>query len=247
MPEQTTESPRPGASRISDSPIAVHNDRMKSVSRLAAVALVAALALSGCGGGDDDGDAADGPSSDGDTSATTDESGSSGSTATESADDTPGPGDELALGESAPLSWKPRDDLQGDVRVSVDRIDRSTMKDFAAFKLDTAMKASTPYYVHVRVRNTGSTNLAGVELPIYLDNGSDVLFPSARITASFKPCPSQPLPKKFTEGKKTELCLVFLSADKTKLEAVAMRPTEQTEPITWTGKITRPAKSEKRS
>jgi hypothetical protein len=219
---------------------------MKTVSRLASVALVAALALSGCGGSDGNGDSADSPSSNGgSSSATSDESGSAG---TDGADDgTPGPGDELTLGESAPLSWKPKEDLQGDVQVSVDRIDRTTMKDFAAFKLDTAMKASTPYYVHVRVRNTGSTDLAGVELPIFLDNGSDVLFPAARITASFKPCPSQPLPKKFTTGKKAKLCLVFLAADKTKLEAVAMRPTEQTNPITWTGKITRPAKAKKQS
>ena len=107
------------------------------------------------------------------------------------------------------------------------------------------MKKSTPYYVHVKVKNTGNTNLAGVELPIFLDNGSDVLFPSARITSSFKPCPTQALPKKFTEGKKAKLCLVFLAAAKTKLEAIAMRPTEQTEPITWTGKITTPAKPKK--
>ena len=119
------------------------------------------------------------------------------------------------------------------------------MKDFAAFKLDKAMKASTPYYVHVKVKNNAATNLSGVELPIFLDNGSDVLFPSARITSSFKPCPSQPLPEKFTKGKKADLCLVFLAAPKTKLEAIAMRPTEQTEPITWTGKITKPAAAKK--
>ena len=163
----------------------------------------------------------------------------------ESEDTTPQPGDELALGESAPLKWDPKEDLQGDVDVTVERIDRSTMKDFAAFKLDRAMKASTPYYVHVKVKNNAATNLAGVELPIFLDNGSDVLFPSARITSSFKPCPSQPLPEKFTKGKKADVCLVFLAAPKTKLEAIAMRPTEQTEPITWTGKITKPATAKK--
>ncbi len=135
--------------------------------------------------------------------------------------------------------WDPKENLQGDVDVTVERIDQSTMKDFAAFKLDKALKASTPYYVHVKVKNTAATNLSGVELPIFLDNGSDVLFPSARITSSFKPCPSRPLPEKFTQGKKADLCLVFLAAPKTKLEAIAMRPTEQTEPITWTGKITK--------
>ena len=227
----------------------MHNDRMKSVSRLAPLALVAALVLSGCGGGGDGDTTADNPSSDGGSSPTTSEgdggSSSEGSEGSESEDTTPQPGDELALGESAPLKWGPKVDLQGDVDVTVERIDRSTMKDFAAFKLDRAMKASTPYYVHVKVKNNAATNLAGVELPIFLDNGSDVLFPSARITSSFKPCPSQPLPDKFTKGKKADVCLVFLAAPKTKLEAIAMRPTEQTEPITWTGKITKPAAAKK--
>ena len=215
---------------------------MKSVSRLAPVALVAALVLSGCGGGDDGDSAADNPTSEGSNSTTTDGGSESGS---EPEVTTPQPGDELSLGESAPLTWDPKENLQGDVDVTVERIDRSTMKDFAAFQLDKVKKASTPYYVHVRVKNTGGTNLAGVELPIFLDNGSDVLFPSARITSSFKPCPSRPLPEKFTEGKKADLCLVYLAAPKTKLEAIAMRPTEQTEPITWTGKITKPGAAKK--
>ena len=240
-----TESPEPEAFRDLVAGTAVHNDRMKPVLRLVSLVLAAALVLSGCGGGDDGKDAANDSSSDGGSSTTTDdESASDGS---DPADDVPGPGDELALGEVAPLSWQPKADLKGDVDVSVDRVDRTTMRAFAAFDLDRAKRRSTPYYVHVKVENTGTTNLAGVELPIFLDNGSDVLFPSARITSSFKPCPFEPLPKKFTEGKKAELCLVFLAPDKTKLEAVAMRPTEQTEPITWTGKITKPAKSEKKS
>jgi hypothetical protein len=217
---------------------------MKSVSRLAPFALVAALVLSGCGGGDDGDSAADNPSSSGGTgsSSTTDGGSESSDGGTETAGATPQPGDELGLGETAPLRWDPKESLQGDVDVTVERIDRSTMKDFAAFNLNKDVKASTPYYVHVKVTNKAATDLSGVEVPVYLDNGSDVLFPSARIESSFKPCPNRTLPEKFTEGKTADLCLVFLAAKNTELEAVAMRPTEQTEPITWTGKITRPAK-----
>ena len=132
-------------------------------------------------------------SSDGGASATrTSESASDGS---DPADDVPGPGDELALGEVAPLSWQPKADLKGDVDVSVDRLDRQVSRTSPRFKLDKAMKTSTPYYVHVKVKNTGNTNLAGVELPIFLDNGSDVLVPLGPVTSSFKPCPSQPRPR----------------------------------------------------
>ena len=214
----------------------MHNDRMKPAFRLACLALVAALALSGCGGDDDGGSAKDGGTSSSGTTGSSDGAG----------DGTPGPGDELALGEAAPLTWQPKADLEGSVDVSVDRLDRASIKDFAAFKLDKAMQQSTPYYVHVKAENTGTTNLSGVDLPLFLDNGSDVLFPSAKITAAFKPCPSQPLPKKFTAGKKAQLCLVFLAPNKTRLEAIAMRPTEQTEPITWTGTITKPVVAKKK-
>ena len=217
----------------------MHNDRMKPAFRLACLALVAALALSGCGGDDDGGS---GSAKDGGTT-------SSGTTGSPdgAGDGTPGPGDELALGETAPLTWQPKADLEGSVDVSVNRIDRASIKDFSAFKLDKAMQQSTPYYVHVRAENTGTTNLSGVDLPLFLDNGSDVLFPSAKITAAFEPCPSQPLPKKFTAGKKASLCLVFLAPNKTKLQAVAMRPTDEVVPITWTGKITRPVAAKKKA
>jgi hypothetical protein len=218
----------------------MHNVRMKSPGRLLPLALVAALALSGCGG-DDGGDDGIGGSTraGGDSTISTNGPDGAGSAG-------PQPGDELTLGEDAPLAWQPKQGLDGQVEVSVDRMDQSTMKDFSAFKLDRAMKRSTPYYVHVSVENTGTANLSGVELPIFLDNGSDVLFPSARITSSFEPCPSRPLPKGFTEGKRAKLCLVFLAAEKTKLQAIAMRPTDDVEPVTWTGDVTRPAKPKKK-
>ena len=218
----------------------MHNGRMKQLARLAPLALVAALALSGCGG-DDGGEGTGGSTSaGGDSTISTNGPDGDGSQA-------PKPGDQLALGDSAPLTWSPKQGVEGEVDVTVNRLDRATMKDFSAFKLDRAMKRSTPYYVHVTVKNTGTANLSGVELPLFLDNGSDVLFPAARITSSFKPCPSQPLPKQFTEGKRARQCLVFLAAEKTKLQAIAMRPTEDTEPITWTGKITRPVQAKQKA
>jgi hypothetical protein len=207
-------------------------------ARLASIALVAALALSGCGGDDGGGDGSGG---------STNASGDSTISTNGPSDgvETPQPGDELALGETAPLTWQPKAGLEGQVDVRVDRIDRTTMKEFSSFKLDRAMQRSTPYFVHVAVKNTGTSNLSGVELPLFLDNGSDVLFPAARITSSFKPCPSQPLPRRFTEGKRARMCLVFLAAEKTRLQAIAMRPTEDAQPITWSGKITRPAQPKK--
>ena len=108
------------------------------------------------------------------------------------------------------------------------------------------MKSSTPYYVHVKVKNTGEHEPRRRRAPRSSSTTGPTCCSRRRGSpASFTPCPSQPLPEKFTQGKKANLCLVYLAANKTKLEAIAMRPTEQTEPITWTGKITKPAAAKK--
>ncbi|MBD8869976.1 hypothetical protein [Nocardioides donggukensis] len=201
--------------------------------RRVSLLLASALLLAGCGSGGDEEEAAPGGTAE---EAPSSESTASGSAEPEEDGLTP-PGSELELKQSATFTWQPKQKVEGTVEVRVDRLKRTTMADFAAFKLDKAMRRSIPYYVQVRVKNLTDENLGGVELPLFLDNGSDVLFPSARITSSFKPCPSRPLPKKFTKGKKADLCLVFLSPEKTELEAVALRPSEADEPITWTGKV----------
>lgn len=213
--------------------VAVHNVRMKStLVRLASVALVGALTLSGCGGGD---------GGDGDKEEQTTEGASSGPTEVETEDDgTTAQGSELSLGETATMKWSPRANLTGTVDITVTKIIQAPIKDFSGFKLTKEMKKSTPYYVKAKVTNAGSSNLSGVELPLFLDNGSDVLFPSAQITSSFKPCPSKPLPKKFTNGKSTNLCLVYLAAQGTKMEFLALRPSEDFEPIVWEAEVTKP-------
>ena len=119
------------------------------------------------------------------------------------------------------------------------------MKDFAGFQLNPAVKASTPYYVQIAVENLGESDLSGVGLPVYLDNGSDVLIPAAAINSAFKPCPSRPLPAKFVKGQKANLCLVFLAPQGTSLKVIALRPSEAQEPITWTGAITNPVPPKK--
>ena len=85
-------------------------------------------------------------------------------------------------------------------KLSVDKLTQVPIQTFAGFQLNDAMRRSTPYYVNVTIENTGNTDLAGTLPPLYLDNGTDVLHPPADITSAFKPCPSRPLPEKFTEA-----------------------------------------------
>lgn len=210
--------------------------RLRLAARWGALPLVLSLTLAGCAGGGDSGDdkSDDAASDETSTSATTEP------TAEETTEEPVGPGSEVKYGEAAPLTWKPNRKIEGSVEVVVRKVRQAPISDFEPFKLDEGTRASTPYYVTVKATNTGTSNPGGFELPLYLDNGSDVLFPAAKFNAEFPPCANRLLPKKFKPGNTAQLCLVFLAAKGTTLEAVAMRPNEDTEPVLWSGKIVKP-------
>ncbi|MEO5711836.1 MAG: hypothetical protein ABIQ59_18655, partial [Nocardioidaceae bacterium] len=66
-------------------------------------------------------------------------------------------------------------------------------------------------------------------------------------TTSFKPCPSKSLPKKFPAGASLSTCLVFLSPDRGTLESVSYRPSQEFNPITWTGDLSTPKPAPKKT
>ena len=157
------------------------------------------------------------------------------------------PGADLRLGDPAVVAWEPRQGTVGVLRVSVAKVERTTTKKaLSAWRLSPAQKASTPYFVHVSVRNVGETNLGGRRVPLYAVNDQNLLLESTPFASSFEPCPSAPLPKKFKPGAQQDVCLVYLAPDRGTLEAVSFRPEESFDPITWTGEIEKyaPAKPE---
>lgn len=215
--------------RRTTGPRGVHNDAMSPrVLRLASLLLVATVALAGCGG-DDDGDKKDESSP-----------GSSNAPASSEPDDgLTEPGSSLELGEPATFLWQPDKKTEGEAELTVTRIDKASLKAFSGFKLSPEMKKSTPYFVTMRVTNTGTVGLGGFEPPVFLDNGSSILYPAARIS-NFAPCPNRALPKRFKPGKSAKLCMVFLAPAKTELNTIALRPDEKLEQIDWSGDVTKP-------
>lgn len=195
--------------------------------RAASVVLVSALALTGCGGDDgkskdDDVDSSESPSES--TTGPTD------------------PGTELALGEAATFEWSPNQRLTSTVGVTVTRLDQGPNKDVEAIKVDPPLENPKLYYVHVTVENQGLTDLGGVStlsLPLYVDDGSDVLMPAADVRLAFKPCPLEKLPTTFGSGAKQNFCLVYV-LEKTVLQNISLRASETAPAITWTGEITKP-------
>ena len=215
----------------------MHDCAMKSRGvRSFAAGVVAVLVLSACGAGDDGG------GDDTDDGGITETPSETTATPTDDGEELTEPGTELQLGDSAFIRWNATQQLEGYVAVTVQRLVQVSIQEFRAFKLDEDMQKSTPYYVTVSVANLGKTNLAGVRIPLYLNDGSEVLIPQANIPTRFDPCPSEPLPKKFTKDKQVNLCLVYLAPEGRQLEAMALRSADMTDAISWTGKITKPGK-----
>ena len=71
-------------------------------------------------------------------------------------------------------------------------------------------------------------------------DGHNTLIEASSFASTFKPCPSTPLPPNFKPGASAQVCLVFLSPRKGDLTAVSFRPTQEFNPITWTGELQSP-------
>ena len=224
----------------------MHNDRMISRAprrrRLAVLGLASALVLAGCSNDPDEVGAEQAtltpttpaPS----VTATTDTTQSElpdGVTLTDE-------GSELDLGETATVAWEPRAGVVGALDITIDRIEQATLKDFSGWTLDKATRQSTPYFVRGKVENTGDIDLGGLPVPVYIVDGTNTLIQASSFASRFKPCPSGPLPAKFPPGKERNVCLVYLAPNQGQLEAVSFRPTQEFDPITWTGKIVQKGK-----
>lgn len=215
----------------------MHNDRMlnRASTRLVAVALGAAL-VAGCGGSDDSGggepDVAEGSTSP--------------ATVTESLEVPAGTeltpeGSTLAVGDPATLAWEPRQDTVGVIDVTVQRLEKTTFaKSFSGFKITDETKTTSPYFVRGTITNTGATDLGKRRIPLYVVDGENRLVDYSSFGSAFTPCPSTDFPETFAPQQTMEFCQVYLVPDKGELTAVSFRPTQEVNPITWTGEVTAP-------
>src|SRR3954452_17489345 len=140
------------------------------------VAVLVCAAMIGCGGGDDDDQGAAPASTQ--TTATTTQS-DSGRGASPGGGDTArrassgvgvtAPGRTLKLGETAHVTYKPltaTDDKNlFKVDATAEKIEKGSIDDFKNIELDDQQKASTPYYVTVKIENTGK------EIPLGTNQG----------------------------------------------------------------------------
>jgi hypothetical protein len=145
-------------------------------------------------------------------------------------------GTKLKFGKSATVAWQPTQKKVGVIKVAVTKVERVPISAFRAFRLDRATRTSTPYYVHVRVKNVGKGSLAHTPIPLYVLE-HNTLLETSTFRARFPACPSRPLPSGFKPGHKTSACLVYFVPRHGRLDAVSFRPTQDFDAITWRGKV----------
>jgi len=224
-------------------PGALHNGRVlrRVGSWCATVLLVASVGLlAGCSGDDKE------PS----TGESSSPSGSESSTASESASPSlPVPagvelspeGSQLEVGETATVAYELRQGVVGVLDIKVTRLEKTSFKkSFVGWDLDQGQKNSNPYFVRATLTNRGDTDLGGKRVPLYIVDGTNTLVEATTFASAFPPCEPGSFPKTFKSGRKMKACLVFLAPKKGDLTAVSFRPTQDFDPITWTGELQKP-------
>ena len=150
-------------------------------------------------------------------------------------------GSQLQVGDTATVAWELRQGVVGVLDIKVTRLEKTSLrKSFVGWDLDQAQQNSNPYFVRVTVTNRGDTDLGTKKIPLYIVDGTNTLVESNTFESAFPPCEPGVFPKKFPTGKTLKACLVFLSPKKGDLAAVSFRPTQDFDPITWTGELEKP-------
>jgi len=151
-------------------------------------------------------------------------------------------GSALAFGDPARVIFESKRNRGTVLRLTVRSVRQGTLEDFDGFILDDRYKQKASYYyATVSVRNVGRGDVGGVGVPLWGVDRSTTLLPPVTFTTRFAPCPTKELPPRFGPGDALTTCLVFLSPGRGRLAGVSYRPSQQFDPVTWTGTI-RPAR-----
>jgi hypothetical protein len=150
-------------------------------------------------------------------------------------------GSQLNVGDTATVAWELRQGVVGVLDIKVTRLEKTSFKkSFAGWQLDPQQKKANPYFVRATVTNRGATDLGGKPVPLYIVDGNNTLIEATTFASAFPPCEPGTFPTKFKPGHRMKTCLVFLAPKHGDLTAASFRPTQEFDPITWTGKLQKP-------
>ncbi|AZM91569.1 MULTISPECIES: hypothetical protein [unclassified Streptomyces] len=127
-------------------------------------------------------------------------------------------GQSFKIGEAATVPFSYGSNKGGQLAITVTGIDAGNPSDLASLNIADKVKGKTPFYIRYTVKNTGNTDLSFASvghMKGLLDGGSesDVVL----IAGKFEKCPSESLPKGFTNGQSQNSCAVALAPTGTKV------------------------------
>jgi hypothetical protein len=154
------------------------------------------------------------------------------------------PGATLKLGQAAHVTYKPLSATDDKNLFKVDatalKIEKGSIDDFKNLGLDETQKAATPYYVTVKIENTGA------EIPLGDAEGDpDLKFEavddrgqeqgSITFIGDFDRCTDNDAPKPFTMGKSYESCLAYLVGGDGSIREVGWQGSDKyiLKPVVW--------------
>jgi hypothetical protein len=204
-----------------------------------AMTVLACALIVGCGGDDDDDAATPATTPAAETTADAGDGGGSSAGGGRTA-----PGTTLKLGETAHVTYKPLTALDEKNLFEVDatalKIEKGSIDDFKNISLDEDQKASTPYYVTVKIENTGEEIPLGdqegdpdLKFGAVDDRGQDQ--PSITFIGDFERCEDTDAPKPFTQGKSYESCLAYLVGGDGSITEVRWKGSDKyiLDPVEW--------------
>jgi hypothetical protein len=156
-------------------------------------------------------------------------------------------GSTLSVGDKATVAYQPKQNTVGALDIKVTELQKASFDIFVGWQLTKQIRTTTPYFVRATVTNVGDTNLGGRTVPLYIVDGDNKLIEPSVFTGSFKPCDGATFPATFKNGDKVKACLVYLSPHHGDLTAVSFRPTQDFNPITWTGDVAKAPGTSKKS
>jgi hypothetical protein len=212
--------------------VRVHNVRVTSLVRAAALVLAASFVLAGCGGG---GSVAKKPTESPAASDQTSVPVPAGVKLTEY-------GSELKFGESATVAYQPNQQRSTILQLTVNSAVKGSIADLASYTLEERTRESTPYYIRVTVKNVGEGDVGQTPIPLFLVDNRNTLISASSFTNSFTKCPSMSLPTTFAPQATLATCLVYLAPDHGTMTGVSFRAVQEYAPIVWTGALTVPVK-----
>jgi hypothetical protein len=154
------------------------------------------------------------------------------------------PGATFAAGQGATVPYQVTlpngaDGPSFKLRIAVESIQRGTLADFSGIQLDADQKASTPYYVRVRMTNLapGALNTSDNDPAGAVQGVDKTGQPQDAVTfllGTFPRCPDANTPNPLKPGQSFDTCLTFLvPGGITKVAYTGPPQSYYDSPVTW--------------